>query len=407
MLTALEQGVKGGKWFSLIDKVYATANLTQAYTRVAANGGAAGVDHQTVQMYERQLNANQEKLAAQLQDGSYHPQAVRRVWIEKPGGKEKRPLGIPTIRDRVAQTALRNVLEPIFERDFAEQSYGFRPQRSAKQALRRVVALLQAGYTQVVDADLKSYFDSIPQQQLLERVEEKVSDGRVIKLLAAYLQQGVMEGLARWTPETGTPQGAVISPLLSNIYLDPLDHLVAAQGIEMVRYADDFVILCRTEAAARQALALVQDWTARNGLSLHPEKTRIVDATKRGGFDFLGYHFERGYKWPREKSSKKMRATIRRKTRRTNGHALSTIIEDVNRTLRGWFEYFKHSHKTEFTQQDSWVRMRLRSILRKRHGLAGRGRGADHQRWPNAYFGTRGLFSLASARTSSCQSSRR
>lgn len=407
MLTALEQGVKGGKWFSLIDKVYAPANLAQAYTRVAANGGAAGVDHQTVQLYERQLSANQEKLAAQLQEGSYRPQAVRRVWIDKPGGKEKRPLGIPTVRDRVAETALRNVLEPIFERDFAEHSYGFRPQHSAKQALRRVEALLKAGYSQVVDADLKSYFDTIPHQLLLARVEEKVSDGRVIKLLAAYLQQGVMEGLASWTPARGTPQGAVISPLLSNIYLDPLDHLLAQAGIEMVRYADDFVLLCRTEAEARQALALVQDWTARNGLSLHPEKTRIVDATKRGGFDFLGYHFERGYKWPRPKSIKKLRATIRRKTRRTNGQALRTIIEDVNRTLRGWFEYFKHSHKTEFTQQDSWIRMRLRSILRKRHGLAGRGRGADHQRWPNAYFATLGLFSLASVRASSCQSSRR
>ena len=407
MLTALEQGVKGGKWFSLIDKVYATANLAQAYTRVAANGGAAGVDHQTVQLYERQLSANQEKLAAQLQDGSYRPQAVRRVWIEKPGSQEERPLGIPTIRDRVAQTALRNVLEPIFERDFAEHSYGFRPQRSTKQALRRVEALLKAGYTQVVDADLKSYFDTIPHEPLLQRVEEKVSDGRVIKLLAAYLEQGVMDGLASWTPETGTPQGAVISPLLSNIYLDPLDHLLLKAGLEMVRYADDFVIMCRTETEARQALSCVQEWTVNNGLSLHPEKTRIVDATKAGGFDFLGYHFERGYKWPREKSIKKLRATMRRKTRRTNGHALSTIIEDVNRTLQGWFEYFKHSHKTEFTQQDSWLRMRLRSILRKRHGLAGRGRGADHQRWPNAYFATHGLFSLASARALLCQSSRR
>lgn len=407
MLTALEQGVKGGKWFSLIDKVYAPANLAQAYTRVAANGGAAGVDHQTVQMYERQLNANQEKLAAQLKDGSYCPQAVRRVWIDKAGGKEKRPLGIPTVRDRVAQTALRNVLEPIFERDFAEQSYGFRPQRSAKQALRRVEALLKAGYTHVVDADLKNYFDTIPHERLLQRVEEKVSDGRVMKLLATYLEQGVMEGLVSWTPETGTPQGAVISPLLSNIYLDPLDHLLARAGIEMVRYADDFVILCRTETEARQALSYVQAWTVSNGLSLHPEKTRIVDATQRGGFEFLGYHFERGYKWPREKSIKKLRTTIRSKTQRTNGHSLSTIIEDVNRTLQGWFEYFKHSHKTEFTQQDSWIRMRLRSILRNRHGLAGRGRGADHQRWPNAYFATLGLFSLASTRALSCQSSRR
>lgn len=407
MLSALEQGVKGGKWFSLIDKVYATANLAQAYRRVAANGGAAGVDHQTVPMYERQLKANQEKLATQLQDGSYRPQAVRRVWIDKPGGKEKRPLGIPTVRDRVAQTALRNVLEPIFERDFAAQSYGFRPQRSTKQGLGKVEALLKAGYTQVVDADLKNYFDTIPQQQLLKRVEEKVSDGRVIKLLAAYLQQGVMEGMASWTPETGTPQGAVISPLLSNIYLNPLDHLLAAQGIEMVRYADDFVLLCRREAEARQALSCVQAWTLSNGLSLHPEKTRIVDATKPGGFDFLGYHFERGYKWPRAKSIKKMRATIRRKTRRLNGQALSTIIEEVNRTLQGWFEYFKHSHKTEFTQQDSWIRMRLRSILRKRHGLTGRGRGADHQRWPNVYFARHGLFSLVSAHAKLAQPSRR
>jgi RNA-directed DNA polymerase len=358
-------------------------------------------------MYERQLSANQEKLATQLQDGSYRPQAVRRVWIDKPGSKEKRPLGIPTVRDRVAQTALRNVLEPIFERDFAAQSYGFRPQRSTKQALRKVDALLKAGYTQVVDADLKNYFDTIPHQPLLKRVEEKVSDGRVLKLLATYLEQGVMEGLASWTPETGTPQGAVISPLLSNIYLDPLDHLLAAQGIEMVRYADDFVLLCRTETEARQALSCVQAWTLSNGLSLHPEKTRIVDATKAGGFDFLGYHFERGYKWPRAKSIKKMRATIRRKTRRLNGQALSTIIEDVNRTLQGWFEYFKHSHKTEFTQQDSWIRMRLRSILRQRHGLTGRGRGADHQRWPNAYFATHGLFSLVSARAKLAQPSRR
>jgi RNA-directed DNA polymerase len=407
MLTALEQGVKGGKWFSLIDKVYAPDNLAAAFTRVAANGGAAGVDHQTVAQYERQLSVNQEKLATELKDGSYCPQAVRRVWINKPGTKERRPLGIPTVRDRVAETALRNVMEPIFEQDFAEQSYGFRPQRGAKQALRRVDALLKAGYTWVVDADLKSYFDSIPHEPLLVRVEEKVSDGRVIKLLQAYLEQGVMEGLASWTPTAGTPQGAVISPLLSNIYLDPLDRLLAERRVEMVRYADDFVILFRREAEAHQALSWVQNWAVRNGLSLHPEKTRIVDATIHGGFDFLGYHFERGYRWPRAKSIKKLRDTIRGKTRRTNGHALTVIIAEVNKTLWGWLEYFKHSHKTTFRRQDSWVRMRLRSILRKRRHLRGRGRGADHQRWPNAYFAKHGLCSLATAHELSGQSSRR
>ncbi|MBA2703117.1 MAG: hypothetical protein H0U60_04605 [Blastocatellia bacterium] len=171
--------------------------------------------------------------------------------------------------------------------------------------------------------------------------------------------------------------------------------------------ATHLVMLCRTAAEARQALSWVQEWTAVNGLTLHPEKTRIVDATIGGGFDFLGYHFERGYRWPRAKSIKKMRATIGRQTRRSNGHALTVIIAGVNRTLRGWFEYFKHSHETTFNRQDSWVRMRLRSILRKRHGLAGRGRGADHQRWPNAYFATQGLFSLVTTHKGLCQSSRR
>jgi len=408
MLTALETGLKGNKWFSLIDKVYAPANLQSAFAQVKRNGGAAGVDHQTIAMYERDLAANQEKLAAQLKDDSYRPQAVRRVWIDKAGTKAKRPLGIPTVRDRVAETALRNVLEPIFERDFAAQSYGFRPGRGAKQALRRVDQLLKAGYTFVVDADLQSYFDSIPHEPLLKRVQAKVSDGRIIRLLTLYLQQGVLEGMASWTPETGTPQGAVISPLLSNIYLDPLDHLVAAQGIEMVRYADDFVLLCRSAVEAQAALQLVQQWTATAGLTLHPEKTRVVDASVKGGFDFLGYHFERGFRWPRQKSIKKLRETIRRKTRRNNGHSLAVIIADVSRTLAGWFEYFKHSHKTAFRNHDAWVRTRLRSILRRRLGLRG---GAwyrpDYQRWPNAYFATRGLFSLALAHQSLRQSARR
>jgi len=364
---------------------------------VAANQGAAGVDHQTIEMFEQHVEENVGRLSEALREGSYRPKAVRRTWIEKLGSKDKRPLGIPTVRDRVVQTAVRHVLEPIFERDFAEQSYGFRPGRGCRDALRRVDYLLKAGYSWVVDADLKSYFDTIPQEPLLERVAEKIADGRMLALVKAFLEQGIMEGMKTWTPTGGTPQGAVISPLLSNIYLDPLDQQMVRQGIEMVRYADDFVILCRSEAEAREALERVQQWTVQAGLTLHPVKTRIVDATQPGGFDFLGYHFERGYKWPRDKSLKKFKDTIRAKTRRTHGHSLNHMIEDTNRTLRGWFGYFKHSHRSTFPKLDSWLRMRLRSILRQRQNQRGRGRGPDHQRWPNTYFTKQGLFSLSAA----------
>jgi RNA-directed DNA polymerase len=264
--------------------------------------------------------------------------------------------------------------------------------------------LLKQGTTWIVDADLKSYFDTIPQDRLKQRVEEKVSDGRVIGLVEQYLQQQVMDSGKSWTPEAGTPQGAVLSPLLSNIYLDPLDRAMAAAGIEMVRYADDFVILCRSQREAEHALEQVRQWTAEAGLALHPVKTRIVDAIQPGGFDFLGYHFERGKKWPREKSLRKFRDTLRVKTRRTNGQSLKVTIQDLNRTVKGWFEYFKHSHRTAFRSEDKWMRGRLRSILRKRSGRRGRGRGRDHHRWPNAFFAKRGLFSLTHAHAMACQS---
>jgi RNA-directed DNA polymerase len=407
MLTALEVGVKGGIWFSLIDKVYKPGNLRAAFAKVKANQGAAGVDHQTIEMFEADLETNLSKVTQQLADGSYCPQAVRRQWIAKPGSSEKRPLGIPTVRDRVVETALRNVMEPIFERDFAEHSYGFRPGRGCKAALRRVDHLLKAGHTWVVDADLQSYFDTIPKQKLMEQVAKKVADSRVLELVEAMLQQEVMAGQRHWTPEAGTPQGAVISPLLSNIYLDPLDHEVAGSGYEMVRYADDFVILCRSEAQARAALAKVQQWTSSAGLRLHPQKTRIVDATQRGGFDFLGYHFERGYRWPRRKSVAKLKATIRSKTRRTQGRSLRIILKLVNQTLTGWFGYFKHSHKNAFRPLDQWIRMRLRTILRQQRKRKGRARGNDNVRWPNAFFAAQGLFSLSAARAQCGQSSRR
>jgi RNA-directed DNA polymerase len=405
MLTALEEGVKGGVWFSLIDKVYAERTLRAAWQHVHANGGAAGVDQTTVTMYERDLDRNLAHLAKQLRDGTYRPQAIRRTWIAKPGTREQRPLGIPTVRDRIVQTAMRMVLEPIFERTFAAQSYGFRSRRGCKEALRRVDRLLTAGYTWIVDADLRHYFDTIPHPALQQRVRERVADGRVLALLEAFLTQHVMDGLSTWTPEEGTPQGAVISPLLANIYLNPLDHAMAAVGLEMVRYADDFVLLCRSEADAQRALTMVTTWTNAAGLTLHPEKTRIVDATQRGGFDFLGYHFEQGHHWPRAKSVMKLKDTLRAKTRRTQGQSLAVIIADVNRTLRGWFVYFQHSPRHWFRTLDSWLRMRLRSILRRRQHRRGRSRGlGDAQRWPNAFFARHGLFDLTTARVHAGQS---
>ncbi len=402
MLTTLETGVRGGRWYTLMDKVYALPTLRAAFARVKANRGAAGVDHVTVAMYEARLDANLAALSASLQDGTYRPQPIRRHWIPK-GPRERRPLGIPTVRDRVVQTALRLVVEPIFDVTFAEHSYGFRPRRGAKAALRRVNALLRAGYRYVVDADLQAYFDTIPLAPLRARVAAKVSDSRVLALVDAFLHQPIVEGLAQWTVEEGTPQGAVISPVLANLYLDPLDHAMVAAGFEMVRYADDFVVLCRTADEAQQALAVVQRWTAAAGLRLHPEKTHLVDLQSPGGFDFLGYHFERRYRLPRTKSLRKLKDAVRQKTRRTNGHSLATIIDDLNRTLVGWFGYFKHSQGS-FEDLDAWIRTRLRSLLRERAGFRRRRRTADHLRWPVRFFMAQGLFSLRLAHVALRQS---
>jgi RNA-directed DNA polymerase len=407
MVTALIEGVKGGRWFTLSDKVMALRTLRAAWNDVQANHGAAGVDHVTIAQFGVHLDANLTQLSEQLRTNTYRPRAIRRVFIEKPGSRERRPLGIPTVRDRVVQAALRKVLEPIFERDFAAQSYGFRPNRGCKDALRRVQSLLDAGYTWVVDADLQHYFDTIPHGGLMALVREKVADSRVLALLDAFLTHTVLDTLASWTPEQGTPQGAVISPLLSNIYLDPLDHFMVTHQVEIVRYADDMVLLCRSESDAHAALALLQTWTTDAALRLHPDKTRIVDATRRGGFEFLGYHFERGYRWPRTKSLRKFKDTLRAQTRRTNGTSLAAIVAALNPVLRGWFAYFRHSHATTFAPLDQWLRMRLRSILRKRRGRQGRGRGSDHVRWPNAFFAAAGLVSLVDAYAAARHSSGR
>jgi len=405
MLAALENGVKGGKWFSLIDKVYRAETLKVAWQKVAANGGAAGVDGQSVKQFAARAEMYLKELSIALERGTYRPMPVRRVEIAKGGGKH-RPLGIPIVKDRIVQTALKSVLEPIFEREFLGMSYGFRPGRGCKDALREVERWLKEGYTFVVDADLRSYFDTIPHARLMERVKEHVSDGRVVELIEAFLQQDIIKDMERWTPTGGTPQGAVISPLLANIYMHALDCQMKQKGYRMVRYADDFVVLCRSAEQAQAALAEVTAWVEANGLSLNAEKTHVGDCRQEGqGFEFLGYRFEAGRRWVRRKSFKAVRDRIRIRTKRTRGDSLAKIIADLNPTLRGWFNYFKHAHPMTFSGMDGFVRRRLRAILRKQEKRPGIGRCRDdHQRWPNKFFATQGLFTMVTARELASQS---
>jgi RNA-directed DNA polymerase len=401
MLAALERGLKGNKWFSLIDKVWSARTLEQAWEKVKSNAGACGVDGITIERFAKDSQNRLLAVNEQLKRGVYQPKSVKRVWIEKPGSAEKRPLGIPTVTDRVVQAAVRMVIEPIFEKQFAKHSYGFRPGCGCKDALRRVEELLRAGNTYVVDVDIKSYFDAIPHDQLLSKVRERIADGRVLGLIEEFLKQGVIEG-TNWqeAKETGTPQGGVISPLLANIYLNPLDWMMIESGFEMVRYADDMVVLCRDQEEAANALNKLKGWMEEAELTLHPDKTRTVDMNLPDShFDFLGYRFKRTrrdrlIRLIRPKSLKKLRESIKPRTKRNNGKSMEVIIADINRTLKSWFAYFKHVHPSELETIDRWIRVRLRSILRKRQGGKGRGRGRDHYRWPNRYFTGLGLFCL-------------
>ena len=399
MLTALENGVKGGKWFSLMDKIHAMKTLHAAWQQVAKKKGAGGVDGMSIARFAANQEVYLTELHEALKNGTYQPQAVKRVYIPKSDGKQ-RPLGIPAVKDRVVQMALKMVIEPILEREFVDHSYGFRPQRGCKDALRSVDEALKAGYTWVVDADLQSYFDTIPHDKLMMRVETKISDGRVLELIKRFLKQNIMEDMQEWTPTGGTPQGAVISPLLADIYLHPLDKLMLEAGLRMVRYADDFVILCRSKAEALQALNLVREWVTTNGLTLHPDKTHVGNCMESGqGFEFLGYRFENGKRWVRKKSLKALKDKIRSKTKRSRGDSMKRIVADLNPMLRGWFNYFKHANRYTFPEIDGFVRRRLRSLRYKQQtGCSFFGISYHvHQLFPNAYFAEHGLFTMKEA----------
>jgi len=402
LATLLENRVKGGKWHTLFDKVFSELNLFCSAGKVQSKKGAAGVDRQTVTDFAEQEREELLRLHEQLRDGSYRPAPVRRAWIPKPGSSEKRPLGIPTVRDRVVQTALVHVIEPILDATFHERSFGFRHGRGCHDALRCVEELLEAGYVYVVDADLKGYFDTIPKDRLLEIVQQKISDHRVLGLIQQFLDQGILEELRTWTPDAGVPQGAVLSPVLSNAYLNPLDHRMAELGFQMVRYADDFVILCRTPEEAQAALAEVREWVTDHGLTLHPDKTHIVDS-RETSFSFLGYSFRDKLRFPREKSHRKIVDRIRELTPRKSGESLDVIIQRINRTTQGWFNYFRHCHWSIFREYDGMIRRRLRRILLKRHRRNPK-RLSRTRRWPNAYFTEHGFHSLIAAHVCFVQS---
>jgi len=404
MLMALEKGVRGNRWFSLIDKVVSERTLGIAWAKVESNAGACGVDNITVRHFAKDSQRRLLAVREHIREGRYQPNAIRRAYIPKAGSKEQRPLGIPTVTDRVVQTAVKMVIEPIFEREFSPNSYGFRPGRGCKDALREVERLLREGQSHVVDVDIRGYFDNIPHAALMRLVEKRVADGKVLGLIEKFLKGGVLEDGIVIDPVTGSPQGGIVSPLLSNIYLDPLDWLLESLGLKSVRYADDIVVLVADAGTAAWALEQVSEWMGEAGLELHPEKTRVVDMTEVGAhFDFLGYRFQRSKKGNalrlvRPKSKQKLRASLRKPTKRCNGKCLPAIIAEINPVLKGWFGYFKHAKESELSGMDGWVRMRLRSILRKRRKGRGRGRGRDHQRWPNRYFENLGLFSLKQAK---------
>ena len=398
------------KVHSLIDKVYHPVNLKLAWEMVRANKGSGGIDKVGIPSFEKVANDELLKLHKELKEGTYRPMPVRRVNIPKRNNpNEKRPLGIPSIRDRVCQQALKNRLEPIFEPEFSNCSFGYRPGRSAHQAMRKIYFEIMSGCEWVVDADLRDFFGNVHHERLIDMLAERVSDSRVLKMVRQMLEAGYMDKGKKYPTPKGTPQGGVISPLLSNIYLNPFDHKMEEKGYNITRFADDWVVLCRTRYEAQQALQDAKAILDALGLTLHPEKTRITKVDK--GFEFLGYKIKRGqglklpqhkikkgpnrlniYAIPTEKSVKRFMDTIRERTKRRIPLKLFDLIDWINPVIRGWGNYYRKAHVRKlFNKLQRWIIRRLWSHQRKKW------RNNGWRKYPvKSLYNTYGLVNLVS-----------
>lgn len=363
-LRVAENSKKKRKWYSLIDKIWNYQNLEQSFLDVKKNRGAHGVDKVTIKDYEKDLEHNLRVLQESLRTKAYRAKPVRRVYIPKDDGT-KRPLGIPTVEDRIIQAATKRILEPIFEQKFLDCSYGFRPSRSAHMAIDKIRQDLIAGYTYVIDADIKTYFDSIPHDKLIYLIKEEVVDSSVLALIVQFLKSGILDNGIFYQNDSGSPQGGVISPLLANIYLHPLDEMMMERGHRITRYADDFVICCKSRKGAERILkAVVKLLEEGLGLKVHPDKTKIVDNFEEP-FVFLGYVFKQGYyHLPSDKAVKKFKKSIKNVTKRNQTINIEEFVKrKLNPIIRGWGRYFGNGFsKKLFQQLDSWIRRRLRMI---------------------------------------------
>ncbi|MBK5191330.1 MAG: group II intron reverse transcriptase/maturase [Methanosarcinales archaeon] len=380
---------KKKKFHSLIDKVWNWRNLNEAWAKVKSNKGAGGIDEVSIAEFERNREQNLNEIQRLLRQDRYKPNPVKRVYIPKPDGKQ-RPLGIPTIRDRVVQQALKNVIEPIFEAEFSDSSFGYRPGKNAKQAIERIEEVRDEGHEWVVDADIKAFFDTVNHEKLIDEVAERISDGRVLRLIRSFLEADIMEqgqGLARNV--IGTPQGGVISPLLANICLHYFDERMAELGYEVVRYADDFIVLCGSEEEARGALSQVKRVLRELELTLHSEKTSLKNI--REGVDFLGFTVYIGHKVPRKEAVRKYKDAVRRVTRRNLPINLEMVIQRLNPIVIGWGNYYRiASVKSLYKSLDGWTRMRLRAFKEKKKSYN------SNRRITNVFLSNLGLKSLSS-----------